>query len=269
MNADSMGPMESRVFPMTFVRWPDAIELRGYCTSAKMTPALVESIVRATEDAIGEPIRHSTRNTFPKPLELAIQDEVALAWQAPRRVLKLSNTLSRANHVSISASRFPRPIGGAYPADWAQFTICIRAGAPHALNVLEGIRDYAGLGNAFFARADSPAWWDSWDRAKDRLPAIEQTRLRIPSDEGWAISERLGWINWFGPRAVDALGLTGSAAELGVEKIEDSADGARLLWLTKAPFDFDDESHCRRYLALTDRLEPHRHAGTPLRNGSR
>jgi hypothetical protein len=267
MNADSMGPMESRVFPVTLVRWPDAIESRGYCTSAKMTPILVERIVRATEDAIGEPIRHSTRNTFPKPLELAIQDEVALAWQAPSRVLKLSNTLSRANHLSISASRFPRPIGGAYPADWAQFTIRIRAGAPDALKVLEGIRDYAGIAGAFFARADSPAWWDSRDRAKDRLPAVEQARLRIPSEEGWAISERLGWINYFGPRAVDELGFTGSAAELGVEKIEDTADGGRLLWLSKAPFDFDDEAHRHRYLALMDRLEPHRHAGTPIRMG--
>ena len=64
MNADSMGPIESRVFPVSLVRWPDAIESRGYCTSAKMTPILVERIVQATEDAIGEPIRFHSANAL-------------------------------------------------------------------------------------------------------------------------------------------------------------------------------------------------------------
>src|SRR5687768_5952865 len=130
MNDLNAVPFEDRVFPMVQFCPPDAVELRGYTTAAQMTPALVEKIVVETETALGEPIRHAVRKLFPKPLGVSLQEEVELAWKAPKRVLHLSNKMSRPNHVVITARRFPRPTGGAFPADWGQFSIQIRRSAP-------------------------------------------------------------------------------------------------------------------------------------------
>ena len=74
-------PFEQRVYPAMQSGWPHKATLIGFCPSSKMTPALVERLVLETEDAIGEPIRHTIRKVFPKLLDRCIADEVELAWK--------------------------------------------------------------------------------------------------------------------------------------------------------------------------------------------
>ena len=253
---------------MVLAAWPDAAELCGYCDAPDMTPELVEALVRLTEEIIGEPLGHTVRKLFPQALDRSIRDEVVLAWEGrkggPSRKggLRLSNKLSSANHVQISAMRFPRPKGGAYPADWGQFSVRVRSSAPAALQVLTSLGRYAELAQTFFARADSPQWWDSLAQARAAHPkALALGRLRFASQRGWAISERLGWINCWGSRAAAELGLQQQDAAACAERVECTADGGRLLWLTAAPFDFGDEGHRSRHAALMNHLAPHRHDG--------
>jgi len=158
--------------------------------------------------------------------------------------------------------RFPRPRGGAYPADWGQFSIRVRRSAPTALQVLGSLNRYAELAQAFFARADSPQWWDSLAQARAAHPeGVAIRRFRFASERGWAISERIGWINCWGSRGAAELGLQQQDAAACAERMERTACGGRLLWLTAAPFDFSDESHRGRYAALMDHLAPNRHDG--------
>lgn len=234
---------------MVLIRWPDAIELCGYTEARHMTPALVESILVETEEAIGEPIRHTARGLFPKPLALSVQEEVELAWKAPKRSLDLCNKLSRPNHVNISADRLHH---------WASFRIRVQRNAPAALNVLTRVEKYASLSSAFFVRADSPGWWDSRAADAEKNQALAIAQLRIASDAGWSIAERLGWVNYFGSRASSDLGLNDGGSSCGAEANEPSGNGGRILWLTKAPFTFQDESHIKNYAQLLATLEPHR-----------
>ena len=67
-------PFEQRVYPAMQSGWPHKATLIGFCPSSKMTPALVERLVLETEDAIGEPIRHTIRKVFPKLLDRSIAD---------------------------------------------------------------------------------------------------------------------------------------------------------------------------------------------------
>ncbi len=249
-------------------RLPGLVELSGYCSVTNMTPALVEQLVVETERAIGEPIRHTIRNLFPKPLDRSIQEEVTLGWKAPKRVLTLSNTASSPNHVRIHAERHPRPKGGAYPADWGEFRVLIKASAPQALEVLTNVSRYAELSHAFFVRADSPCWWDSYDRAKAAGVEHEVLRpkgFRIASEERWAISERIGWINYFGPRASKELNLLSTSEDIGAEQMGQGPHGGYVVKVTATPFDFSDAHHWKRYGALLSFLAPHRHDGTPIR----
>jgi hypothetical protein len=80
-------PFEQRVFPAMQPGLPRKATLVGFCPSSNMTPALVERLVVETEEAIGEPIRHTIRKLFPKEIDRSIADEVELAWKAPKRVL--------------------------------------------------------------------------------------------------------------------------------------------------------------------------------------
>jgi hypothetical protein len=248
-------PFEQRVFQMVLSALPDYAELAGYCAAAGMTPALVESLVETSEQAIGEPIRHSARKLFPAPLKLGIREEVELAWKAPKRVLHLSNKLSRPNYTMITARPFPRPKGGHYPADWGRFSVRIKHDAPQALELLQRLPSYAALSGAFMARADSPQWWSSMNavHAERGLgPGSLVTKLRFYSEAGWAIGERLGWGTWLGPRCAREFGRI-EAAEL----VQEQLDGGACVWITKEPFDFRRQEHLARYLALREQLARH------------
>jgi hypothetical protein len=133
-------PFEQRVFPAMQAGSPRMAQLVGYCPSSTMTSALMERLVLETAEAIGEPIMHTIRKTFPQPLDRSIADEVELGWKAPKRPLMLCNQLSRPNHVLITANRFPRPKGGAYPADFGVFSIGISSAAPRALDLLTRVQ---------------------------------------------------------------------------------------------------------------------------------
>jgi hypothetical protein len=257
MDAQLEKPFDSRVFRIPTVMWPMSIEVCGYCTAGEMTPGIVEALVAETEQAIGEPITHTCRKTFPAPRKLSIQEEVALAWKAPKRGLQLSTKLSRPNYVEISASRYPRPKGGAYPADWGQFRILVRSGAPEAMKVITRLQKYGQVSNAFFARADSPEWWDSYKRLKGTGSTVALPCFRIAAEPGWAIGERLGWINYFGPRAAREIALDEAARTAGVHKAEVTSNGGRLLWITEEPLNFCNETHRLRYCGLLSALSAH------------
>ena len=257
MDAELEEPFESRVFAMPRVSWPDSIEICGYCTAAQMTPEVVEGIVIATEKAIGEPITHTTWTTFPEPRKTSIQEEVIYAWKSRNRILGLSTKLSRPNYVTIGANRQPRPKDGPYPADWGEFRILVRREAPKALKVIARLQEYAQISGAFFVRADSPGWWESHNRFKGSGGEVAMPGFRIASEPGWALGLSLGWMNYFGARAARELGLDEAARTAGVHKVEVTADGGRLLWITAKPLDFCDEAHRLRYSGLLRELSLH------------
>jgi hypothetical protein len=250
-------PFESRVFAIPRVSWPGSMEICGYCTAAQMTPEVVEGVVIATEKAIGEPVTHTWRKTFPQPRKLSIQEEVVLAWKSQKRGLVLVTKLSRPNHVMITADRHAGPKGAAYPADWGEFRILIRREAPNALQVIARLQEYVQISGAFFARAESPGWWDSRNRFKSSGGEVAMPSIRIASEPGWALGLSLGWINYFGARAARELGLDEAARTAGVHKVEVTADGGRLLWITAKPLNFCDEDHRLRYSGLLRELSSH------------
>jgi hypothetical protein len=255
-------PFEQRVFPAMQASLPRMAQLIGYCPSSTMTSALVERLVLETEEAIGEPIRHTIRKAFPQPLDRSIADEVELGWKAPKRTLMLCNQLSRPNHVLVTANRFPRPKGGAYPADFGVFSIGISSVAPRALDVLTRLQTYATSSGAFMARADSPEWLESTETVLKVRGFARETffpRIRFISENGWGISERFGWGTYIGPRCALAFGSLATP-----ELIEPCKDGGAVVWLTKAPFDFRDETHFSRHQALKKELEGHLHPGTQI-----
>ena len=257
MNAELAKPFESRVFALPRVIWPGSIEVCGYCTATQMTPEIVAGIVLETERAIGEPITHTCRKTFPEPRKTSVQEEVILAWKSRKRLLQLSTKLSRPNLVTISANRHPRPTGAAYPADWGEFRILIRREAPDALQVIARLQEYGRISGAFFARADSPDWWESSNRSKVSGEVVAMPCLRIASEAGWALGLSLGWINYFGSRAARELGLDEAARTAGAHKVEVTADGGRLLWITAEPLNFCDETHRQCYSRLLQELSSH------------
>jgi hypothetical protein len=255
-------PFEQRVYPAMQSGWPHKATLIGFCPSSKMTPALVERLVLETEDAIGEPIRHTIRKVFPKLLDRCIADEVELAWKAPKRTLMLSNQLSRRNHVLITANRFLRPQGGPYPADFGVFWIGINCAAPRALDLLTRLQTYATMSGAFMARVDSPHWAESSVAVQQECglaPSAFFSGIRFISEAGWGISERLGWGTYIGPRCARAFGALATP-----EVIERCADGGAVIWLTKAPLDFRNEVHFYRHKALMKELADHLHPGTQI-----
>jgi hypothetical protein len=227
-----------------------------------MTPELVERLVTEVEDAIGEPVRHTIRKLFPERLDRTIADEVALAWKAPKRVLMLSNQLSRLTRVTITATRFPRETGSKYPAEYGVFSFEIMNAAPNALDLLSRLPAFATLSGAFMSRADSPDWAESMATvSKERALAPWSLRrgFRFVSEEGWSISERFGWGTYIGPRCALAFGPLRAP-----EIVERTANGGALIWLTKEPFDFRNEDHFRRYAELTTELAAHLHPGNEL-----
>jgi hypothetical protein len=252
-------PFEQRVFPMVGYALPGRAELAGYCQVESMTAGLVERIVEVTEEAIGEPIRHTARKLFPKPLDRSILEEVELAWKASKRVLELSNKLSRENYVRITASRYPRPRDGAYPADWGQFSLSMKQDAPNALDVLRRLPTYAAMSTAFMARADSPEWWTSMEVARVERGLAHGAlveKLRFVSEAGWAIAERLGWGTYIGPRCAREFGSLDAA-----EIVRQEPDGGVTVWITAEPFDFRNEAHFARYAALREQLARHCYQG--------
>ena len=268
MTEPASAPADDRVMPVTLVHWPDTVELCGYCTADRMTPELVEGLVVEAEFVIKEPIRHVIRVLLPEPLNTSIRKEVDRAWKSPKSMAVLSNASARRNHVRISAGRFVGPFAGAHGADWARFSMRIRSGAPAAPVLIGKLREFGWLSGAFFVRADSPQWSASWERATG-LPSLQDTRLRIPSEAGWSITERLGWLNWFGPRAAAALGFAAPAEEMGVAVIERNKDGSSVVLLTKAPMDFRDVAYRDSYVALLERLAPHRYLGKQVQSRGR
>ncbi|HEY2345357.1 MAG TPA: hypothetical protein VGH80_05660 [Xanthomonadaceae bacterium] len=259
---DTHQPVDDRVIPVTLVHWPDTIELCGYCTADRMTPELIEQLVLEVEFVLKEPVRLAIRDTSPEPLKTTIRKEAARAWSSPKPIVVVCNAFSRRNHVRITAGRFIGPFAGGQGADWARFSMRIHAGAPAAPVLIQKLREFAWFSGAFFIRADSPEWSASWARATD-MPALQDTRLRIPSGAGWSITERFGWLNWFGPRATRVLGFGATAEEGGVAMIEHNDDGSSVVQLTRTPFDFRDAEYRRQFRALLERLGPHRHIGKP------
>jgi hypothetical protein len=251
------GPFESRVFVIPRVQWPGSIEICGYCTAAQMTVDLVAQIVTQTERATEEQVSHTLRKTFPQPLQASIQEEVVWAWKSRNRILTLMTKLSGPNRVSISASSHPFKSGYRYPADWGEFRILIGRAAPGASTVIEKLQKYAELSGAFFARAESPAWWESYNSLKGTADEIALPSLRVASEPGWALGLTLGWINYFGPRAATELGLDAAARTADVHKLEVMPNGGRLLSITAEPLDFRDEAHRRRYNGLLRELASH------------
>ena len=255
-------PFEQRVFPAMQSGLPCKATLVGFCPASNMTPALVERLVLETEEVIGEPIRHTIRKLFPKKLDRSIADEVELAWKSRKRVLMLSNQLSRPNHVLITANRFPRPHGGSYPADFGVFCIGVNNTAPRALDLLTRLQTYATLSGAFMARVDSPTWMESTDAVLKEHGLAPETffpRIRFISENGWGISERFGWGTYIGPRCALVFGSLDTP-----EVIEWCADGGAVVWLTKAPFDFRNEAHFSRHKALMKELSDHLHPGAQV-----
>jgi hypothetical protein len=255
-------PFDQRIFPAMQPGFSRKAMLVVFCPSSNMTPILVERLVLETEEAIGEPIRHTIRKLFPKKLDRSIADEVELAWKAPKRVLMLSNQLSRPNHVLITANRFPRPQGGSYPADFGVFCMGISNAAPRALDLLTRLQTYATLSGAFMARVDSPDWMESYDavlKKRGLAPETFSPGIRFISEGGWGISERFGWGTYIGPRCARAFGSLATP-----EVIERCTDGGAVIWLTKAPFDFRTEAHFSRHKALMKELADHAHPGTQV-----
>jgi len=238
------------------------VQLVGYCPSGAMTPDMVERLVVETESAIGEPIRHTVRKAFPQPLDRSIADEVELAWKAPKRVLMLSNKLSRPNLVHITALRLPQCKGAAFPADLGIFSINVRSAGPRALDILSRLQTYATISGAFMARADSPAWDESLRATRHGVGGASEEfcrGIRFISEAGWAISERIGWGTFIGPRCALAFG-TVSAPEV----IEQRSDGSATFWVTKDPLDFRNEEHLCRHAAFMNELANQWHSGTKI-----
>lgn len=260
---DTPKSIDDRIMPVTLVHWPDTIEMCGYCSAEKMTAELVERFVVEVEFVLKEPVRHAVRNLTPEPLRTTVRKEVERAWNSPKRIVVLSNSFARRNHVKITAGRFVGPFAGGQGADWARFTMRMRAGAPAAPILIEKLREFAWLSGAFFVRADSQAWSASWERVTD-MPALQDTRVRIPSEAGWSVTERFGWLNWFGPRATKALGFEATAEAAGVAVIERNEDGSSVVQLTRTPMDFRDGEYRRQYRALLERLAPLRYLATPV-----
>lgn len=248
---------DPRVFHMVLYALPGLVELRGYCPLANMTAALVEAIVEQSEQAIGEPIRHTARKLFPKPLDRSIREEVELAWKAPKRELQLSNKLSRPNYTSITASRFPGPNVAPWAAGWAQYSVTIKQEAPQARALLGSLPQYAALSGSFMARADSPEWWTSLKEVQAQrglAPGSLLRKLRFAADSGWFFAERLGWITRLGPDCAAAFGAMGAA-----EVVRKEPDGGVTVWITAEPFDFRRQDHLARYIALHEQLAKHAH----------
>jgi len=255
-------PFEQRVMPAIYPTMGRKGALVIFCPSSNMTPALVERLVEETEAVIGEPVRHTVRKTFPQELTHNIADEVTRAWKSPKQILTLCNKLSRPDHVTISANRFPSFKGAAYPADYGVCSIEIGNTAPRALDLIAHLATFAALSGAFMARADSPLWRESMVAvAKERgiSPDSLAAPFRFVSEQGWGISERFGWGTYLGPRCTREFGPLRAP-----ENIERLPDGGAIVWLTAAPFDFRDESHYSRYLELNRELAVHRHPGTQI-----
>jgi len=255
-------PFQQRVFAAMPASLPRMAQVVGYSTSAAMTPETVERLVVETESAIGEPIRHTIRKAFPQPLDRSIAAEVELAWKASKRVLLLSNKLSRPNLVHITAMRLPQCKGAAFPADLGIFSINIHSTGPRALDVLTRLQTYATISGAFMARADSPGWEESVRSVcQDQGVASEALfrGIRFTSEAGWAISERIGWGTYIGARCARAFG-TLTAPEV----IEQHIDGGATLWVTKDPLDLRNKDHFCRHAAILNELANHWHSGTKM-----
>jgi hypothetical protein len=128
------------------------------------------------------------------------------------------------------------------------------------LDLLTRLQTYATLSGAFMARVDSPEWMESANAVLEERGIAPETffpRIRFISEDGWGISERLGWGTYVGPRCAVAFGSLTTP-----EIIERCTDGGAVIWLTKAPFDFRNESHFSRHKALMTELADHVHPGT-------
>lgn len=251
----------ARVIPITLMHWPDTVELCGYCHADMMTPELVERFVQEAEFVIKEPIRHVVREVFPEPLVGSLRKEIERGWGSHKRQITLANAANRRNHIRIAAGRFVGPFADNYTEDWARFSLRMPCTAPDAPVLAGKLREFAWLSGAFFVRADSPAWTLSWAKAKG-LPPLQDTRLCIPSGYGWSISERMGWLTWLGAHATAELGFDAPAAEMGVAQIERNEDGSSVVQLTRTPMDFRDTAYLKQYLALQEKLSPHRYIPT-------
>jgi hypothetical protein len=255
-------PFEQRVFPAMYPSIGRRGSLVVFCPASNMTPDMVERLVLEAEEAIGAPVRHTIRKLFPKKLECSIAAEVARAWKARRGTLMLSNQLSSPTHLRITANRFPRGTGAAYPADFGFFSIEIDNAAPRALDLLARLPAFAKLCGAFMARADSPEWGNSMSavlKEREMEPRSLIRGLRFVAEEGWCISERFGWGTYIGPRCARAFGSLSSP-----EVVEHATDGSAMIWLTTVPFDFRIAEHLRRHTNLLDEVAAHAHSGTQI-----
>lgn len=259
---------DERVIPITLMNWPDAVELCGYCHADMMTPELIERFVEEVEFFIKEPVRHSVREVFPEPISGSLRKEIERGWASHKRTATLANAANHRNHIRISAGRFVGPFADNYTEDWARFSLRMACDAPAAPVLAGKLREFAWLSGAFFVRSDSPAWVNSRARAND-LPPLQDTRICIPSGYGWAISERMGWLNWFGPLATTVLGFDGEPEAAGVAMIERNEDGSSVVQITRMPMDFRDAAYRRQYLALLAKMAPHRFVPSSGKNPAR
>lgn len=253
---------DERVIPITLMNWPDTVELCGYCHADLMTPELIERFVQEVEFFLKEPLRHTVREVFPEPLTLSLRKEIERGWASPKRSVTLANAGNHRNHIRIAAGRFIGPFADNYTEDWARFSLRMAADAPAAPVLVGKLREFAWLSAAFFVRADSPAWVSSRARANG-LPPLQDTRICIPSGYGWSISERMGWLNWFGAHATTVLGFDRAPEDAGVAVIERNEDGSCVVQLTRTPMDFRDAAYRQQYLALLEKMAPHRYLPAP------
>ncbi len=254
---DSTRHADERVIPITLMHWPDTVELCGYCHAEMMTAELIERFVEEAEAFIKEPIRHSVHDVFPAPFRTSIRKEVEAAWKSHKRQVTLTNAASSRNHIRISAGRFVGPFADNYAEDWARFSLRMPCDAPAAPVLAGKLPEFAWLSGAFYVRSDSPLWVPSRARATG-LPPLQDTRIRIPSGYGWSISERMGWLSWFGPHATKVLGFDRTAQDTGVASIERNEDGSCMVQMTRTPMDFRDAAYRQQYLALLGRMAAHR-----------
>lgn len=169
------------------VRVPNHVELRVYCPESELTPATIEErLLPLAEDAIGEPMRHSMRRAFPKPLESGVAEEVERSWTSKSGVLLLSNKLSSPDHVMFNARIAVRRGDAGTLERFGVLSLHVHEHAPRLENVLRRLGDFVRMTRAHFGRADSPTWASA-------APVI------LPLSESWRMKERFGWLNYLPP----------------------------------------------------------------------
>ncbi len=242
---ESMAPNE-RLHDPVHVRWPGMLELKAYCTAASITTDLVEGVVEIVERALGEPITHAVRDTFPQPIQQDIAAEAQRAWRSTRRSLRLSNRLSSPNHVEITLDRRSRATAEPRkPAEYGHVCVKLRQAAPAFGTLADALPDIVALTKAHFARVDSCG---SWEAQAAGAPWIFAFRF----DETWLIKERLGWANFWSDDICHALGFPARFADaLTPPCWRRCGDRGYLIRLSDAPFTFAEAEHAQRYLATT------------------